>query len=112
MAYQNIIAAKLIQAVLNTTTANLYISPPNTQTYLKEFDICNTTGSALTAYVYLVPQNLTPSAVNALMYNVNIPAYTIVQWTGSQILNPGDSIQGASSASSGLTITISGGQAT
>jgi len=111
VAFQNIIGAKLAQVALTSTVANLYISPASTQTYLKEFDVCNTTSGALTVYVYIVPQNGSPSASNAIMYNTSIPAYSIVQWTGSQIMNPGDSIQATGSAS-GLTITISGGQAT
>jgi hypothetical protein len=48
--------------------------------------------------------------VNALFYNVVIPAYSVFQWTGSQIINPGDFIQVQGSIS-GLVFNITGGLA-
>jgi hypothetical protein len=42
-----------------------------------------------------------------LFPTVTIPANTLIQWTGSQVLNAGDFIQGIGSAS-GITVTASG----
>lgn len=115
MAFQNLIAQKLAQGAIGTSTSTIYITPPSTQAYIKDIDICNTTGGALTVYVYLVSSGATAgttgSNANAIFYNTNIPAYSVVQWTGSQILNPADTIQVKASAA-GLNITISGAQAT
>jgi hypothetical protein len=44
------------------------------------------------------------------MYNNALPAYTTMQWTGSQVLNAGTTIQVKASAV-GCTITASGGEA-
>ena len=111
MAFQNITGIKLGQLVLTTTYAQLYIVPANIRTYVKDMDICNTTGSPITVYVSLVISGGTPSASNALFYNTNIPAYSTVQWTGSEILNTGDTIQVKASAL-GCTINATGGEAT
>jgi hypothetical protein len=113
--YQNIVAAKLCQAAIGTAYSTIYIVPNDTQGYVKDIDISNTSGSTVTAYVHLVGYGATAGTTgnnsNALLYNVNVPAYSTVQWTGTQILNANDSIQVKASAT-GLNITVSGAQAT
>jgi hypothetical protein len=113
MAYQNIIGTKLAQGALVASNTILYTSPtnPSTRTYVKDIDISNTSATATTVSVYLVPLGSSAAASNALFYSVSLPGYSTLQWTGAQILNPGDSIQ-ASAANSSCTISISGGQAT
>jgi hypothetical protein len=111
MAFQNILGAKLGQLALTTSYAILYRVPLNTRTYVKDIDICNTTSAAITAYVSLVISGGSPSASNALFYNTSIPAYSTMQWTGSEILNAGDTIQVKASAL-GCTINATGGEAT
>ena len=115
MAYQSVIAQKLGQAPITTSYSSVYIVPASTQGYVKDIDISNTTSSAITAYVHLVASGATAGTTganaNALLYNVNVPAYSTVQWTGTQILNAGDSVQVKGSAA-GLNITVSGAQAT
>jgi hypothetical protein len=125
MAFQNLVAQKLAQAAIGTSISTIYITPANTQAYVKDIDICNTTSGAITVYVYLVASGATAgttgSNANAIFYNTNIPAYSVVQWTGTQILNGGkldangistggDTIQVKASAA-GLNITVSGAQA-
>ena len=114
MAYQSIIAQKLGQAAVGTSYASIYVVPAATQGYVKDIDISNTTGSTITAYVHLVSAGATAGTTgtnaNALLYNVNVPAYSTVQWTGTQILNAGDSVQVKGSLT-GLNITVSGAQA-
>jgi hypothetical protein len=138
--FQNIVASRLAQGAIPATVTNIisfYISPTNNpqatnqvtpttvQTYLKDMDICNTTSSSISVYIFIVQNGSTAVANgngiytggvynglgNALFYNTPIPANSVVQWTGTQILNPGDSIQGFATAT-GCVLTISGAQAT
>lgn len=96
---------------MTTSYTTAYTVPDVTRTYLKDFDIINTTATAVRIYVHIVPFGSLTGTSNALMYNNVLPPYTTMQWTGSQIMNPGDTIQVKGSAA-GCTITISGGEAT
>lgn len=111
MAFQSIVGARLIQSAITTAYVSIYTAPPNSRVYVKDLDLCNTTGSPIGIYVHLVPVTNSPVAANALFYNAVIPAYTTVQWTGSQILNAGDTIQVKGTATGGA-ISITGGIAT
>lgn len=108
--YQNITPAKLGQAAIITTIATLYTVPTNTKTYLKQFDIVNTTTGAVTFSVHLVPAAGAAATTNAILYHAPLPAVTTLQWTGVEIMNTGDTIQIIASAV-GCTITASGGEA-
>jgi hypothetical protein len=110
MAFQNITGLKLGQAAITTSYATLYTAPTATRTYVKDIDICNTTGSSIGVYVSLVPSGDTAGTDNAVFYNAALPAYSTLQWCGMQILNAGDTIQMKASAT-GCTITASGGEA-
>ena len=110
MAYNNITPLRLGQAAITTSYATIYTVPTNSRTYLKDIDIINTTAATIGIYVSLVPSGGTAGTSNALFYNTPLPLNTIVQWAGSQILNPGDTIQVKASAV-GCTITASGGEA-
>jgi len=111
MAYQNITGTKLAQfSTATALTATVFTCPANNRAYVKDIDVCNTTGSAITASLYLVPNGATAGTTNSLFYNVPIPAYSVFQWTGSQIINPGDFIQ-AQASISGVVFNITGGLA-
>jgi hypothetical protein len=110
MAFQNITGLKLGQAAITTSYTTLYTVPASTRAYVKDMDICNTTGSPIGVYVSLVPSAGTASASNAILYNASLPAYSTLQWCGMQILNAGDTIQVKASAT-GCTISASGGEA-
>lgn len=111
MAYQNIVGNRLAQAEATTSYATVYTVPLLTRTYVKTIDVVNTTASALSFYISLVPNGDAASSANALFYNAPINGRTTVQWTGSQILTPGDLISIKASAA-GVTVTITGGEAT
>ena len=111
MVFQNILGAKLGQMAITTAYSLLYRVPVNTRTYVKDMDICNTTGSAITVYVSLVASGDAAGASTAVFYNTNTPAYSTMQWTGSEILNAADTIQVKASAL-GCTINATGGEAT
>lgn len=111
MAFQNVIGNRLAQAQTTTSYVTIYTTPLATRTYVKNIDICNTTSGSLRFYVHLIPKDDTAGAGNALFYNAPINANTTVQWTGSEILTPGDLIQIKGSAA-GISVTITGGEAT
>jgi hypothetical protein len=111
MAFQNIIGNRLAQAEATTTYATIYTTPAATRTYIKNIDICNTTSGTLRFYIHLIPKGDTAGVSNALFYNAPINANTTVQWTGSDILTPGDLVQIKGSAA-GIAVTITGGEAT
>lgn len=112
MAYNNITPLQLAQAAMTTSYATIYTVPssPPTRTYVKDIDVINTTSSAKDIYISLVPSGGTAGTSNALFYQVSLPAYTIVQWAGSQIIDAGTTIQ-VKASNTGCTITISGGEA-
>lgn len=109
--FQSIIGAKLAQAAIPTTAATIYNVPSQNQGYLKDIDVCNTTGSTVTINIYLVPSGASAGTSNALYYGYQIAANSVLQWRGLQILNAGDSIVVSASAT-GCTVTVSGAQAT
>lgn len=111
MAYQRITPAKLAVAAITGATTTFYTTPASTRTMVKEIDICNTTGGALTVNVHLVPSGGAAGTANALLYGVSVGANTTLQWSGVQILNAGDTIQ-AQGSGLGLTLLASGGEAT
>lgn len=108
--FQNIIGWQLGQGALTTSYATLYTVPVNYRTYIKQFDICNTTSGALNVYVSFVPVGGTAGTSNAILYNAVIPAYSTLQWCGAQVINAGGTVQAKASAA-GCTITITGGEA-
>lgn len=111
MAYQNVVGNRLAQAEMTTSYVTIYTTPLLTRTYVKTLDICNTTAGTLRFYVHLVPKTGVAGVSNALFYNAPINANTTVQWTGSEILTEGDTIQIKASAA-GIGVTITGGEAT
>ncbi len=108
--YQNVSPIKLGQAAMTTSYATVYTTPSLSRTILKEFDIINTTAGALLIYVSIVPSGGTAGTGNALFYGNSLPANTTMQWTGTQIMNEGDTIQ-VKASNPGCTITVSGGEA-
>ena len=111
MAFQNIVGNRLAQAEATTTYVTVYTTPLLTRTYVKNIDICNSTGSTQRFYIHLVPKGDSASSGNAVFYNAPINGNTTVQWTGSQILTQGDTIVIKGSAA-GISVTITGGEAT
>ena len=113
-AYQNVTPVQLSQASLTTSYVTLYTVPSNpttpTRTYLKQIDVCNTTGSAATFNLHIVPATFSAGTQNALFYSQNVAANTTFSYAGVQVL-PTSSFISAKASTTGLTITISGGEA-
>ena len=109
--YQVNTPVRMAISPLTTSATTLYTTPSNVRANVQDIIIANTTNGALTYTVYLVPASATEGTANALFYQVSLPANTSYHWVGSQILFAGDTIQALGSAT-GLTISISGQQAT
>lgn len=113
--FQNIVAAKMAQSALTASAAVYYTCQPATQAYVKDIDVCNTSTTGVTVTIYLVPSGAStssPSAAYALFYNAALPGSSTMQWTGSQILNSGDSIVAVASVANVVALKISGAEAT
>jgi hypothetical protein len=99
---------KLAQGAVGTGTGTLlYTVPTGIRTEVVDVIIANTTTGTLTCSLHLVPVGVAVGSSNAMFSSVSVPANTTVHWSGIQVLNAGDFIQGISSAS-GLTVNISG----
>lgn len=110
MAFNDITPIKLGQAAITTGVTTLYTVPASTRAIVKNLDIVNTSAGALTYRVFLVPSAGTAGTANALFYDFPIDTKENIQWTGTQILNAGDTIQ-IQASGTGITITASGAEA-
>jgi len=110
MAFNDITPTKLGQAAITTGVTTLYTVPASTRGFVKNLDIINTSAGALTYRVFLVPSAGTAGTSNALFYDFSIDTKENIQWTGTQILNAGDTIQ-IQASGAGITITASGAEA-
>ena len=108
MAYNKITPIKSGQSTIAITVATLRTVPVNSIDYLNTIDIANTTAASISVTVYAGTG--VASQANTLVPSVSIPPNSIFQWTGSQVLEAGDTIQHIASAV-GCTITASGGNA-
>jgi hypothetical protein len=106
-AFQIVTPTKFGQVAIGITNTTIYTVPLLTAAYLKDIDIPNTTAAAISVTVYI--GNSTTQA-NILIPNVTIPANSIFQWTGTQILNAGDVIVAIASAF-GCNAIVSGATA-
>lgn len=112
MAYDVISPAQLGRGAISTTPTvdTQYTVPALTRAILKTMDITNTsTTTDLDVTVYLVPSGGSPGTANTLISSFTISANGVLQWSGAQVLNPGDTIQTMGSAS-GLTFNASGAE--
>lgn len=108
--FQNVTPIKLGQEAITTSYTTVYTTPDSSRTIVKEFDIINTTAGALDIYVSIVPSGGSAGTSNALFYGNSLPAHTTMQWTGTQVMDAGDTIQ-VKASNTGCTITVSGGEA-
>ena len=101
---------KLGQGAITTGAGTLlYTVPTGMSTEVLDILIANTTSGGLTCSIHLVPTGVAVGTTNAMFSSVAIPANTTVHWSGVQVLNAGDFIQGIGSGS-GLTVNITGNE--
>jgi hypothetical protein len=99
---------KLGRGAITTGGGTLvYTVPTGMKAEVMDVCVANTTTGTLTCALHLVPTGSSADTTNMLFPTVSIPANTIVHWTGNQVLNAGDFIQGIGSGA-GITVNISG----
>lgn len=99
---------KLYAGAITTGAGTLvYTVPTGFKCDLTDLNISNTTSSSVTVKIHLVTSGDSVGTTNQFFPDVNVPANTVVQWTGSQTMNELDFIQGITSAS-GVNVWASG----
>lgn len=112
MAFDVITPTQLGQGQAATAPSfyTLRTTPIHAKDIVKAIDVANDNATAVTFSLYLVPSGSSPSASNKLIPTVSIPPNTIFQWTGTQVIGAGATIQ-ANASATGVTVTVSGGEA-
>lgn len=109
--FQDIIGLRLGRAHTTTTYTTIYTCPENRRAYVKDINACNTGSAKQHVYVALVPSGQTAGVAYEILSNYGIDAYSTYRWTGTQILNAGDTIQVKASAANNITVYVSGAEA-
>lgn len=107
MAFTTIQFARFFQAALATAATTQYTTPAARQDVIKDIELCNTTASAITATVNVVPSGGSAGTANQIFSSISIPGNQTFHWTGTIVMNAGDFISTATS-STGITATVSG----
>jgi len=86
--------------------ANIYSSSGTSA--ITTIHLCNYSGSAVTANIYICPANAAPGSSNIIYSNVSINSHdTLIVQTEKFILSNGDAIKANCSASNSVTATVS-----
>lgn len=107
MAFTTVNYLRMFQAALATATTTQYTVPASRQDVIKDIELANTTGAAIQVFVYVVPTGNSAGTANEVIPGVSIPANQSLHWTGTIVMNAGDFIATATSAT-GVTATVSG----
>jgi hypothetical protein len=91
-------------SITNSTATSIYTSSGNT--VISTIHICNTTGSAINANLYMVANTFVANAVNTIYANYTLTAYQTLITQEKFALGNGDAVY-ANAASTGLVATIS-----
>jgi hypothetical protein len=97
-------------SLLTASAATYYTSPVNTTTLIKKLTVTNTTGSAVTVTVNLVPSGGTAQASNTVTPAIAVPAgrtYEVFE-AENHVLAPGDTLQAFAGSAASLTLKGSG----
>lgn len=101
---------KLAHGAITTGSGTLlYTVPTGIRTEVLDINASNTTSGGLTCALHFVASGGSASAANTLFPTISIPAYTLVQWKGVQVMDAGDFIQGIGSGA-GITVLITGNE--
>lgn len=110
-------AERLYEGQPGTTEATLYTAPAyasgspyqaGATALAKRLIVCNTTASAATLTLYLVPSGGTAGVANMLFNALSVAAGTTQILDLEQSMNPGDFIAGLQSVAAALTVSLSG----
>lgn len=106
-----LVEKKMAKAAITTALATVYTTPASTRALMKTIDVANTTAVAVAVTVHLVDSGGAAATSNQIIPGVSVPANSIMQWTGLQVLATGDFIRVVASAT-GCNIFISGAEST
>ena len=99
---------RLAQSAVTTGAGTLlYTVPTGYRADITNTDIANTSSSAISFSLHLVPVAGSAATGNMLFPAISIPGNTLIQWTGVQSLTAGQFVQGIGSAA-GVTVTMTG----
>ncbi|MCL8207180.1 MAG: hypothetical protein K6V97_03780 [Actinomycetia bacterium] len=110
---------QLYQGQPGTSAATLYTAPasdanvpsPYATAILNEIVLCNTTSSAATITLYVVPSGGTAGAATAIISGFSVAAKDTVVLTGLRTaIPPSGTIQGVQGTANAITVTISGAE--
>ena len=110
MAFDVITPKKLVNQELPLTNSTFYTVEDFQRVFVKDINIANNNATAVNISLYLVDSGDSADNTNALLGNVEVLGNDVAQWTGSQIIEVGDTIQGISDTAN-VSIKISGGVA-
>lgn len=97
----------------DTNNLTIYTVPASTTLEIGTISIANTSTSAATCRVFLVPSGGTADQTTAILYDFSIPANGVIEGIGKgQVLAAAGTIQVRSGTASALTFTASGGLTT
>lgn len=101
-------SAKIDPAQLGSGAGILYTVPPGFRASIKQLTFTNTTATARTITVYLVPSGGSPSATNTIVSAMTIPPtgqghVSLAHLFANQVLNPGDTVQALASAATAIS---------
>jgi hypothetical protein len=97
-------------APANTSNANLYTVPAETQTVVSTLNVANVTGTAATFSIYVRNNGAAASDANALGKGVTLAANSIFSATQGITLAEGDIITVQSSSANALTFHAFGSE--
>lgn len=92
----------------DTNNATLYTVPTGVSVVVTAIRICNTTGTAATARLFLVPSGGTADQSTAIYYDYSVPANSTIADDGKHVLEAGGTIQVRVGTGSAITFTASG----
>lgn len=107
MAFTTVQYLRMVQVAVATAQTTQYTTPAARQDVIKDMEIANTTGAAIGFTLNVVPSGNAAGTANSVLQSVSIPANQTLHWTGTIVMNAGDFISTAASAT-GITITVSG----
>lgn len=88
----------------------VYTVPTGYRTEVLDINIANTNSTTVTCAIHLVPAGSSASNATALFPTVTVPANTVIQWTGIEMLNAGDFIQGIAGTATSITVNVTGNE--
>lgn len=91
-----------------TTSATLYTVPASTSAIVKNIIITNTTGTAATLTLSIVPSGGTAGATNRIITGLSVSGNDTAVFDISAVMATGDFIAGLQGTSGSLTVNISG----